>query len=222
MEKMLCNAMSDSISNEVGGAAEGLLEVGLDALMDDGLLKEVPILSTVVSVYKIGHTLKERHQIRKLASFISALNNKVASEEQREKYKRKVTENAKQRNHELEYILLLIDRYINSEKADILAKLYLSYLDEKLTWFDFTKYAEVLDRFLPGDLSELKLGYWPEINDQFVSDSLLRLVSLGLVVFHNTDVNIDNTVGTLVIPEHSSKVYEMTEFGSVFLDCILH
>ena len=38
----------------------------------------------------------------------------------------------------------------------MLAKLYLSYLDENITWVDFAKYAEVVVRFLPGDYEMLK------------------------------------------------------------------
>ena len=42
------------MSNEAETIATSLLEVGLDAVMDDGILKEVPILSTAVSLYKLA------------------------------------------------------------------------------------------------------------------------------------------------------------------------
>lgn len=47
--------------------------------------------------------------------------------------------------------MILIDRYIGVEKPQQLAKLYLAYLDGVIDWNELTKYAEVVDRFLPGD-----------------------------------------------------------------------
>ena len=64
MEYNLSLALCDSMSNEAKTIATSLLEVGLDAVMDDGILKEVPILSTAVSLYKIGTSIKERHQVK--------------------------------------------------------------------------------------------------------------------------------------------------------------
>lgn len=220
MEYNLSLALCDSMSNEVETIATSLLEVGLDAVMDDGILKEVPILSTAVSLYKIGTSIKERHQVKKLAAFVAGLNNGITDEEKREYYKSAVKDDPKKRNKELEYILVLIDRYIHSGKAGMLAKLYLAYLDEDIDWNTFSKAAEVLDRLLPGDFQELEGCFWTDLDDSDVSDGLLRLVSLGLVISHNKGAHVENTVGTLVIPDSTVKDYELTNFGRTFLWCL--
>ena len=221
MEDNLSQALSNSISEETQSVAAELMEAGLDSVMDDGLLKEVPILSVAVSLYKIGHSIKERYYLRKLAAFINALNKNVYNEEERNNYKRKISDNPKQRDKELEYILILIDRYIHSDKADKLAKLYLVYLDGKITWSMFSKYAEILDRLLPGDYEEMHTCSWPALNDSDVSDSLLRLISLGLVISHDKGATFGNTVGELALPDPVIKDYELTDFGIVFLRCLL-
>lgn len=215
MDTELSLALSNSISEKVGSVATDLLEIGLDAVLEDGVLKEIPILSTMVSLFKIGNSVKERHDVRKLAAFVAALNNGIIDEEKRDYYKKIVRDNPAKRDKELEHILIIINRYVHINKAELLAKFYLAYLDEEIDWNSFSKAAEILDRLLPGDFQELENNSWSDLNDSDVSDSLLRLISLGLVITHSKAVNV--VAGTLVIPDAEIKDYELTIFGSMFL-----
>ncbi len=220
MENNLSTALSNSLTNEVETIVTAIVESGLDSVMADGILKEIPILSTAVSMYKAGNSFKEQHQIEKLASFVMALNNGIIDEEKRKHYKAAIKDAPKQRDQELKYILILVDRYINSDKAKMLAKLYLAYLDENIDWNTFSKASDVLDRLLPGDFQELEKCHWFDLEDSAVSDALLRLISLGLVVSHNKGAKAANTVGTIVIPDSTIKDYELTNFGQTFLRCL--
>lgn len=56
-DRNLPNALCDSITEEAGNAVADILEVGLDSIFEDGLLKDVPLLSTATSLYKIGHSI---------------------------------------------------------------------------------------------------------------------------------------------------------------------
>jgi hypothetical protein len=221
MENNLSLALSNSISTEASSIATNLLEIGLDSIMEEGLLKEVPILSTVVSLFKIGQSIKDRHQIKKLLNFIVALNNGIIDEEKREYYKNVVKDDPQKRKKELEYILISIDRYINSNKAQLLAKFYLAYLDQKIDWNFFAKASEILDRFLPGDYDTLQERSWTAIDDIQVSDSLIRLMSLGLVIVHNNSSNYNYVIDSSIsIPISKRKDYELTELGENFLECL--
>lgn len=64
----LPDALCDSITDEAGSAVADILEVGLDSVFEDSLLRDVPLLSTAASLYKIGHSIKERHYIKNLLS----------------------------------------------------------------------------------------------------------------------------------------------------------
>ena len=52
--------METIAESNVGDLLIDLSEVGLDNIVDNELVKEVPVIKTVVSVYKLGHTLRER------------------------------------------------------------------------------------------------------------------------------------------------------------------
>jgi len=181
-EQTLALSFRNSLTEEVFSITGEYVELGLDALTEDGLFKDIPIVSTAVAVYRIGKSIRERHHIAKLISFLNEINKGIADEEKREQYREKFNSNEKFRNQELEYILILIDRYISFDKPQMLAKLYLAYLDGDIIWEEFTMYAEVIDRFLLLDcnmLTSQSTRFIVPINKS--GDSILRLVALGLM-----------------------------------------
>lgn len=222
MENNLSLALRDSISEEASSTLTDIAEVGLDSILDDGLFKDIPLISTALSLYRIGRSVKERHYVKKLAQFISSLNNRVVDEDSRDYYKKKLEGGNKQRNHELEYIMILIDRYISYDKPDMLAKLYLAYLREDILWQEFAMYAEAIDRFLPGDCSLLCSDA-----DKFISrrnlgvEAILRLISLGLLCETTTSTlftddghgGISVTTASMNRTRMQEKTYKRTEFG---------
>ena len=56
----LPSAMQNSITEETADILSNIAEIGLDTVLNDGFLKEVPILSTAVNMYKIGNSLREQ------------------------------------------------------------------------------------------------------------------------------------------------------------------
>ena len=54
MDNELAVALSGSLGENILDITSDLLEVGLDSIVEDGLLKDVPILSTAISLFKMG------------------------------------------------------------------------------------------------------------------------------------------------------------------------
>lgn len=211
-EQSLALSFSNSLTEEVSGITGEYLELGLDALVEDGLFKDIPIVSTAVAVYRIGKSVREKHHVAKLISFLNKINNGITDVEKREEYREKFASNEKFRNQELEYILILTDRYIGFDKPQMLAKLYLAYLDERINWMTFIKYAECIDRFLPGDQlvldsTEIEKAQY---NDNY--DAVSRLEALGLIgrkvevvpIYHEQEQNLELK---------NSDEYALTGFG---------
>lgn len=219
-------SLSVSLSNSIGEKAvdciSSLGEVGLDAIMDEGILKDIPLLSMVVSTYHIGKKLTERHHLRKLVSFIEEINKKSVDEENRIKYIAEIKNNPKKRNAELEYILVLVDRYMSEDKAKMLAKLYLAYLDGGIIWEELTMYAEVIDRFLLLDSGTLISSDGKvTVHRNIGGESVLRLEALGLMTETNeSSIFSATSTGIGVYPDSiqrfasNDKTYRRTEFGN--------
>lgn len=211
-EQSLSLSFGNSLTEDVAGIVGEYAELGLDTLVEDGLFKDIPVVSTAIAVYRIGKSIHERHHVAKLISFLNEINKGIADEEKREEYREKFASNEKFRNQELEYILLVVDRYMGFEKPRMLAKIYLAYLDESINWMAFMKYAECIDRFLPGDQlmldrTEIEKAQY---NDNY--DAVSRLEALGLIdrkvevvpIYHEQEQNLELK---------NSDEYTLTGFG---------
>lgn len=221
--KNLPSSLCDSITDEAGSAVADILEVGLDSVFEDSLLKDVPLLSTAISLYKIGHSFKERHYINKLAEFIHALNNGLTGDAQVKVFRDRILHDQKKSKKELEYILLLVDRYISKGKPTIIAKLYLSYLDHKLSWEEFSMYSEVTDQLFMNDLDFLR-NEENQIIREVSSDAALRLTSMGLLfeVHENPkfSLNDDGYLYYETSANENEKIFSRTVFGTKYIEII--
>lgn len=218
MEKSLSTAFADSLKEESVACIGEYAEIGLDAVMEDGILKDVPIVSTAITLYKIGNSIKELHNLKKLLIFINEINNGIADEGKRKEYQQKIQSNEKFRNREIEYLLVLIDRYISYDKPQMLAKLYLAYLEMRINWNEFSMYASVIDQLFPVDIDLLCTADFDAIKqDDNQIDSVLRLLSVGIVSQNvGTTTEHDESTGTLSINDKMG--YTFSKFGLKFKD----
>lgn len=221
-EKSLSIAFGDSLKEKSIACISDFAEVGLDAIMDDGILKDVPILSTAISLYKIGSSIKERHNMKKLVMFLDQINHEIADEQQRIEYQQKFQSDEKFRNEQIEYLLVLIDRYTDYDKPKWLAKLFLAYLSDEIIWEELLMYAEVIDRFLLLDCRTLiSADGTVTVHRNIGGESVSRLVSLGLMAEKpdiSTFAKDENgefhpTWSTIYKPQSFDKIYVRTEFG---------
>lgn len=228
-EQSLSLSFSNSLTEEVSGIAGEYAELGLDALVEDGLFKDIPIVSTAIAVYRIGKSIRERHHIAKLISFLDEINKGIADGVKREEYREKFNSNDKFRNQELEYIMILTDRYISFDKPRMLAKLYLAYLDGKIIWEEFTMYAEVIDRFLLLDCRTLvsEVTTFHTLRDSS-ADIILRLVALGLMVEDKSitvsearkAIKGETRSASQMSSDSKKKKYKRTDFGRKLADIL--
>ncbi len=216
----LAESFSNSIKEESFSCLAEIAEAALDSITNDGFVTNVPLISTVVSLYKIGNSIRERAYLKKLAVFIDAFNRGIVDEEEQQLHIQKFCEDKRNRERELEYIVLLIDRYLDITKPQMLAKLYFSYLCGELTWVELAMYAEVIDRFLPMDYSMLSSDASKYITIKNIGcEPILRLVALGLLVETTTFMTQHSDGGFGIGPgdlsrwEKNQRTYKRTEFG---------
>lgn len=222
MKESLSTSLIDSIGSTTTESLGNFLELGLDAILEDGLLKEIPFVSTAISIYKIGKSLTDRHNIKKLAVFLNEINQNTANENKREEYKSKINNDQKKREHELEFLLVILERYIGYEKPAMLAKLYLAYLDKQITWDDLALLAEIVDRFLPGDYDTLSSAQMFTTYLGNGDQIMLRLEALGLIIEEKESSPSINTSRGLAITKESlqqsrtkKRTYVYTDLGEI-------
>ncbi|MBQ6996303.1 MAG: hypothetical protein IJN64_17730 [Lachnospiraceae bacterium] len=160
-----------------------LTELGIDTVLDDGVLSELPIAKTVLAVCKTGVAIRERNLVKQTVAFIQGFNAGNISEEIMKKYREKLEKNAEFAEDELGRVLILLDANVDKTKSVILGCLYNTYVKGGISWEKFCEYSEANRRMFVSDYTLLiKLrNYNLNLTNQD-KYKIGRLVALGMVV----------------------------------------
>ena len=66
------------------------IEIGIDSFINDGILKDIPIVNTIVAVLKAGKNIHDRNLLKQTLTFIDEFNKNNISEEQFNSYKNQI------------------------------------------------------------------------------------------------------------------------------------
>lgn len=175
---------------------EGLdfVEIGIDSVINEGLLNELPIAKSFFAVGKTINSIWERVLLRNTYYFIREFNSGDISRQKYEKYKQKIEEDPKKAEKELGRVLIYLDRQIEIIQSQILGAFFSAYIDERIDWEKFCELAEINSRMFISDyimLAPPKKERFPENRNEIDLDRehitkedryrLDRLVNLGLL-----------------------------------------
>lgn len=146
----------------VGIAKDGV-EITIDGILKEGLLKEIPVVNTLTACIKTGRTIKDFLFMKKVLSFLHGIKD-VAPDKRAEmideidssdEYKIKVGEK----------ILYILDSCEDYEKAGNIAFFFKVYLQGKISYDDFIRGSSIINRITTADLREFALSKENKIED---------------------------------------------------------
>lgn len=189
METNLIPSMKQTLFDS--DAADILLdyaEIGLDAVLDDGILKDIPVIGTIVSFCKIGLNLRERNLIKQLETFIQSFNRGTIDPKKLDDY-RKTLDDPKKAENELGRVILLLDRTLEKQRAQFLGQFYRAYVAGDIKWDMFVELSEINDLMTVIDYTFLRGVNLVEIGE-IAEDAVVsansecryqRLISYGII-----------------------------------------
>ena len=222
MESNIIPSMKDTLFNPVSeNMKDSLIEIaelGLDAVLRDGVLKDIPILGTIAAFCKTRVALQERNLIRQTAVFITSFNDGTIPQEKLIEYRQALESNPKKAEKELGRVMLLLERILEEKQSHILGRFYNAYVRGALTWGKFVELSEVNLRMFLSDYKELEsINRKPIEQREDVSDRRLykiqRLESLGLVMENSTRLFEGNTLSY----SNSEYRFNTTPLGCTFV-----
>lgn len=160
------------------------LELGIDSILENENLKEIPIVKTFLSVGRITKNIRERNLIKNLIIFLNELNSGNVDKEKLRNHKQQLNQNPKKAEKELGRILIILEQTIDNIKSSILGKLYKSYINQEIEWDLFVEFSEITNRIYINDLNILLLIYNNQLSDTSSRSDLYRierLNSLGVI-----------------------------------------
>jgi len=141
--------VANSISNELVETTVDLqidyLELGLDSVFDDNILKDIPFVKTIYSLAKIGYNLKERFFVKKMLLFLKEFHNRTIDPMKLQEFKEEFQNDRKYRNKVTEMIMVYNDSFLDAEKSKIFAKLFSAYIYGHYDWNHFRHLSTCLN-----------------------------------------------------------------------------
>ena len=177
----------DSLILNTSDVLQDYAEIGIDSFFDNDIVKNIPVVKTIVSAKKVFDNITDRNLLKNLVIFINELNSGVIDREKLARHKKKL-EDPKKAEKELGMFLILLNQTFNNEKSILYGKIYKAYINQKINWDEVVEFSEIVSRMFIQDLSILKELYLkkPFIVSNFTSNRLdifriERLYSLGIV-----------------------------------------
>lgn len=174
ISKSLTEIIKDS---ELKKVSIDIIEAIIDTETTEGIVKDIPILNSILSLYNGANNITDKLFIKKIAHFLYSIND-VSTEKRRqmiedidnsEKYKIKVGEK----------LIYIINRSDDHEKSSMLGNLFKAFLKNEITYSEFLIASQIIDRltcieiydFLDGQFLDYKLRPKPidigEVNNYF-------------------------------------------------------
>ena len=194
-----------------------LTELGIDSLLDDGLLKEVPIVGLLVGVKNTAQNIHDRSLLRQTLKFIQEFNSGKVTEEKLIKYKEKINSDNHKAEEELGRVLIILNNNIELEKSKMIANLYRNYINEVINWDEFCEFSEIVRMLFISDLLCLRKIYTGQMKDTSGTSlyPIDRLASLGLVNTSMKAIFISNNSNS-----RTDKYVNLTSIGGKFYQTI--
>jgi len=146
------NELIESLSNpNTKDIASGLLEIGIDQLLDNGLLKEIPIVSTLSKSYDLVSSIRDRIFIQKLIAFL--LSADTITDEDKFRFYNSI---GKTKDDKIgEKILFAIEKVESIEKSMMIGRLFKSLVLGLITREEFDKSVFAITQIFLGDFKHL-------------------------------------------------------------------
>ncbi|MDG3581008.1 hypothetical protein [Galbibacter pacificus] len=137
-------------TSDLQNVSTDLTEVILDSMLDDGILKDIPILGSIVGMGKTASTIKDALFLKKIIYFLTEL--KDIPIEQREKMIDSIDNSEKQKIKIGEKLIFILDKCDDYLDAKYIGQFFRGFLESQITYEEFLQGARIIQNIYNGDL----------------------------------------------------------------------
>ena len=213
-------SFNDSLLLNTSDILKDYAELGIDSVLDTGVLKDIPIISTIFGVSKVIHSVHERNLIKKLILFLNELNSGNVDKEKLTNYKDRLNRNKKEAEKELGRVLIILNQIIDNDKSIMLGKIFKAYVNEKIDWNQFCEFSEIINRLFLQDVHALKQIYCGRLKETSGMGDIYRierLNSLGIIGLSTKTMMISSNSNS-----RTDSYIVLNRMGGVFTNIIFN
>jgi hypothetical protein len=201
--------LPDSLGTELTNISTNLMEVGVDAVIENGVLKDIPIVGSIVEMIKAGVSVKERFYVRKLITFLNEFKN--IDETLRIKFISEELNDDSKKEKFGETILALIEKSDDLNKFKLYAKIFEMHFNGKCTYDDSIRMCSMIEKAFFSDLLYICNFKNNSLDNQLVTGELYKV---GFLTFAGIDG------GEFGKEESGGMIYKINKYGSYLKEII--
>ncbi|WP_133011455.1 hypothetical protein [Marinomonas flavescens] len=219
---LIAASRESSVKSALGSIAEASLDTVISTMNDNELLKDIPIIGSLIAVVKGVSAINNAHTLRKFANFIGVINE--LSETEAEQLQSHLS-NEKNQKKIIEETILYLDRYHNELKAKLLGQLFkATFLTKSFTSDEYNTLLFSIEQIHP------YIGI-PTLKDYY---NLLKRVNAESDPSQKTKIKEESakinfqplmSTGLLDLPIGGNNFYKgsatMNEFGQRFYENVV-
>ena len=182
----LINSLAKAIFDSSEDIIQDYAEITIDSVLEDGILKEVPLVGTALGVGKVVLSVRDRIFLKNIIIFLKKVKENRIDEEHLQKHLKSFENNPHNREKELEIVVSCCDQYTDRIKSKLLANIYTCFITGKIDWENFRACVEILEDIKVTDIPTLceiyEKGEYVK-GDNYYPLSLKRLNGVGVVQY---------------------------------------
>jgi hypothetical protein len=173
MANDIIKSFKEAIMEPAAENFSNVAEFSIDLLIKNESLKDFPIVGQIFGLYKTGVGIKEFFMVKKILKFLNTLQD--IPQEEKEDFVHKLSENESIKNEVFEKLIIILDRFDDTEKAIISGNLFKACIKGEISLDAFFRLASIIDRAFVHDIKDFCLRRSNEENNKnFVSLGLLK------------------------------------------------
>jgi hypothetical protein len=193
------------VIKDVGDLVSDYAELGLDSILDDGLVKDIPILRTFVSIAKAGKHIRDILYVKKIACFLKQVGQ--TTQKQRDDF---IEKHCKDQRRFEEAVFLILEQVDNINKSTLIGKIFKACILGMISYQDALSLSCIVNKALWQDIENM-------LQDNFTEEMSMRLCNCGLLNLGlMRSRHIDETMEPFVTEEkidalgyHKNKYFRM-------------
>lgn len=176
------------------------IETAIDASLEDGLFKDIPVVGTLFNLAKLGAGIRDQLLARKIFRFLHEVSSLKASERARMVDELAGTDAKREKVGEL--IIDIIDRSGTEDKAALIGRLFVAAGRKIIPASSVLRLSTIISQASLSDLVDLAAGGVPAI----AADRRFALQANGLLIWKIS--NPPNVSATVSMKALADAVYE--------------
>ena len=155
----LGRSLTESIVRDnVVSVASDFAELAMDASIDDGLIKDIPVFGWFVKAHDAVITVRERIFMKKIAEFLQGVRG-ITSNADVQSFRLKIQNDQKFSRDVGDKLILLLDRHEEYKKATMLGRVFGRYIMGELSQDEFNRIARAIDLCAAHELENIREHY---------------------------------------------------------------